>query len=419
MGTKTKNAPLRGLALWLGLVLLLSLSACGSPGGAGAGGLTEAVWRGNDSATFKPDGSGSEGEIEQAGKTAEGEEVFALMRLNLGTEFLASELAEARLFLKISGESKPSSLRIGPVMGYWGDSATSYEDVKALIDEKSAVTVEPRDEADGWVSVPLTDLLRTWLSGGLQNNGLALFGETAGEICSFISCIGATVQEEETPYLKVSGKACERPLTYGKFGFTEILRPDDMHSNGNCMSYALRDMNAILEGDLGVDMGEMERIYAQADENKGVDALAEYFARLAVDYVEAHKESLKISGFRRIDGFDSKIDPEAEYRIALRVGVDLPEGVVDFSDMHSWDFHYWLQLSDGRWSQKFPTGPSVIVPCTGPGISPGGFPWDSAYGRTPKTADYYTSQVVYFAVTKEGGEFTRHRGEMEDRPNAG
>jgi hypothetical protein len=176
------------------------------------------------------------------------------------------------------------------------------------------------------------------------------------------------------------------------------------------MSYALRDKNMILADDIGLDRVEMARIYTEASASGGVDALADYTAKAVVDYTEAHMTELGISSFRQIDGFDSNTDPATEYRIALRVGVELIDDKADFSDEHAFDYHFWVQLNDGRWAQKFPTGPSEIIPCTGPDISPGKYPWDSAYERTPKTADYYTSKTIYFSVTKDTDEFTSHRG---------
>jgi hypothetical protein len=127
------------------------------------------------------------------------------------------------------------------------------------------------------------------------------------------------------------------------------------------------------------------------------------------DYVEARKAGLQISGFRRIADFDSEIDAAREYRVAMRVGCKV-FGEVDLGGKGCFDYHFWAQLRDGRWAQKFPLDPSVIIPCTGPGISPGKYPWDSALQWYPKTQGYYTSKVVYFAVAKDTDAFTGHEG---------
>ena len=432
----TQKTLLRGGALVLGLILLASLAACHRRDKPASGNtqepaptlsvsddirktpsaLTVVSWKDCSDATFKEDGSDAAPNTALAGKTTDGRDIFTFMRFDIGVEFLENEVYDARLFLKVIGEDKPALLRLGLVTTFWDSLFTPYDEAKSFVDEDSVIAVAVNNESDGWISVPLTEYVRKWLCGGMQNNGIAIWGETAGETFTFVSIIGSDVSDDDTAYIKVSGTVGDRPLIYGEFGYTEIVTPDDMHSNGNCMSYALRDTNAILESDLGADINEMERIYTEAGAGKGLDALADYFARLAAEYVEAHKTGLEISNFRQLNSFDSEIDPVAEYRIALRVGVNLFGGEADFSDEHSWDFHYWVQLNDGRWAQKFPPVSSVIVPCTGPGIPPDRFPWDSANHRTNKTADYYQSKVVCFAVTKDTAVFTQHRGETEDRP---
>ena len=378
--------------------------------------LTAASWKDSDDATFREEDGEVAPNTALAGKTADGKDIFTFMRFGISTEFLENEVYDARLFLKVISESTPALLRLGLVTAFWSGFFTSYDEAVSLVDGSSVITADVKDETDGWISVPLTDYVRKWLGGGIQNNGIAISGEAVGETFAFASMIGINASDDDMAYIEVRGAVGDRLLTYGKFGYTEIVSPDDSHPNGNCMSYALRDTNSILESDLGVDKKEMERIYAEAGADKGLDALADYFTRLAAEYVEAHKDGLEISDFRKLDSFDSAIDPAAEYRIALRAGVNLFGDEVDFSDMHSWDFHYWAQLNDGRWAQKFPSASSVIVPCTGPGIPPDLYPWDSANQRTVKTADYYKSKVVYFAVTKNTDTFTRHRGETENRP---
>ena len=421
---KIQKTLLHSGALMLGFILLVSVTACRSQDQSSSGStqeppttsnLTVVSWKDSDDATFREEEKEVAPNTMLAGKTADGSDIFTFIRFDIGAEFLADEVSGARLFLKVISESKPTLLHLGLVTAFWGSYFTPYDEAKSLVDGSSVITVDVKNEADGWISVPLTDYVKKWLSGGLQNNGIAITCEAVGETFAFASIVGADANDDDTAYIEVSGVVGDRLLTYGKFGYTEIVCVDDAHSNGNCMSYALRDKNAILESDLGVDISEMERIYTEAGADKGLDALADYFARLATEYVEAHKAGLEISSFRQIDSFDSAIDPAAEYRIALRVGVNLFGDEVDFSDSHSWDFHYWSQLNDGRWAQKFPPSSSVIVPCTGPGISPGLFPWDSANQRTFKTADYYTSKIVYFAVTKDTAAFTQHRGETEDR----
>jgi hypothetical protein len=94
------------------------------------------------------------------------------------------------------------------------------------------------------------------------------------------------------------------------------------------------------------------------------------------------------------------------------VGCKVFEGeAVDLSGQGMFDYHFWAQLSDGRWAQKFPLDTSEIIPGAAPGVSPGKYPWNSALQWLPKFQGYYTSQVIFFAVTKYTDEVTRHRGE--------
>ena len=423
----TPKAMLRFGALALGFFLMAGAASCNvqekpASGNAQAppANLSVAIWKDGNDATFRGETKEVEPGTALAGKAADGSDVYTFVRADIGAEFLENEVYDARLFLKTIGGRKPASLRLGLASAFWDSYFTPYDEAKSLAGGNGFVTVDARDEADGWISVPVTDFVKKWLGGAIQNNGVAIAGEAVGETYAFASVAGADANGDDAAYIEARGAVGDRNLTYGKFGYTEITAAmqDDTrpNSNGNCMSYALRDTNSILESDLGVDIKEMERIYTEAGAGKGLDSLADYFARLAEGYVQAHKDGLEISSFRHIDGFESEIDPAAEYRIALRVGVDLFGDEVDFSDPHSWDFHYWAQLNDGRWAQKFPPSSSVIVPCTGPGIPPDRFPWDSANHRVAKTADYYKSKAVYFAVAKKTGAFTRHRGETEDRP---
>jgi hypothetical protein len=414
---------MRAAALLLVSALTLAVTACGAgqnndvdPSPAPVEPTVFENWKDNNSATFAADGSEAPSAAVWAGKTSEGDNIFTFMRAALGTTWFADEITDARLFLKVAAGVKPARLRLGLVTGWWDGSLITYAEAKALIDESSAVTVDVADESDGWISVPMMDFVKTWISGDIQNNGFAISGETPGEVYTFVSIVGADTSESGIAYIKASGAVGERSLAHGKFGYTEMPLPDEEDAGGNCIAYALRDINMIFGGDLGADKGEMERIYRGTGPAGGADALADYFTRLVMDYVETHKDGLKVSRFRQLDDHDSEIDPSAEYRIAMRLGLQAVEGdEPDFAEEDTWDYHFWVQLNDGRWAQKFPTGPSEIVPCTSADVSPGKFPWDSGYYRSFKAHDYYTSKTIYFAVTKDVPEFTRHRGEMEDR----
>jgi hypothetical protein len=343
------------------------------------------------------------------GQTAEGKDIFALLRVPLKSTWLADEVHSARLFLKLKEGVLPAALKIGLNKQLWSFALMSRVEARAAIDDQSLETIAVRAEANDWISVDVTSFVKSWLSGDVPNYGVALFGVSEGEESVFVSA--DWVEDGEYfpyPYLEVSGAAGNRARTFGKFGYTETPLPGaEVDQGGNCMSYALRDTNMILIDGLGADFDTMNLIY----EESGEDAVADYFAKLVADYVEAHKDSLQISSFRMIDGFDAEIDAAKEYRLALRVGCKVMEGEkADLDGNGNFDYHFWMQLNDGRWAQKFPLDTSEIIPCTGPGISPGNYPWDSAMQWNIKFQGYYTSKTIYFAATKDSDAFTRHLG---------
>ena len=345
--------------------------------------------------------------IFQVGKTASGADFYALEHFDISADFLAGEVSEARLFLKLTSDIAPKQLKITPLTGAWDGYFSTRKEVDALIDVGASVNLDVKAATNGWISVPITDIARTWLDGGLQNNGFAICGVTEGETYSLTSTYG----ESDTPYIAVTGAVGDRPLNYGKFGYTKTPLPNALDMGGNCMSYALRDTNMIL----GSDMGGAPDALANAYISGGADAIADYLVPLVLEYVDANKEGLQISKIRQIDSYDSEIDPKSEYRIAMRVGTDKYAEIPDFTREGAYDYHFWLQLNDGRWAQKYPTGDSLIVPCTAHDIDPGKYPWSAGYNWSEKNRDYETSKTIYFAVTKDTDEITRHRGETEDR----
>jgi hypothetical protein len=341
-------------------------------------------------------------EVIRVGKNAGGKASFALIRLPLKATWYAQEITGARLFLKIAEGSAPAKLQLGAAPQLWDTANTTRVDIQAMMKTQPLTELEVKQEPDGWVSLAVTDLVKSWLSGETPNYGLAMFGDE--RVCSFVSDGGSDV--DAFPYLLVSGAVGERADNYGKFSYTETPLPGAAYDEGgNCMSYALRDTNMILIDALNADFDMMNKIY----EASGEDAVAEYFAGLVMDYVKANKAGLQISNFRRIGGFNAVIDPKSEYRIALRVGCKVFDNQVHLEEDDMFDYHFWAQLSDGRWAQKFPQDPSEIIPCSAPGLSPGKYPWDCALMWYGKTQGYYTSEVIYFAVTKDTNAFTLHR----------
>jgi hypothetical protein len=395
--------------------LTLCTAACAKPenGSSPAGGAITEKWLSlNNTCTawfgeeYPEDSVGVsiDTEVIRVGKNAGGKASFALIRLPLEATWYAKEITGARLFLKIAEGSAPAKLQVGALPQLWDTANTTRAAVQAMMKAQPLTEIEVKQEPDGWISLAVTELVKSWLSGETPNYGLAIFGEES--VCSFVSGGGGDSTADAFPYLLVSGAAGKRSDHYGKFSYTETPLPGAASDEGgNCMSYALRDTNMILIDVLNADFGIMNKIY----EESGEDAVAEYFADLVMDYVEANKAGLQVSKFRRIDGFNASIDPQTEYRIALRVGCKVFDDQVDLEERGMFDYHFWAQLSDGHWAQKFPLDPSEIIPCSAPDLSPGKYPWNAAIMWYGKTQDYYTSKVIYFAVTKDTDEFTLHR----------
>ncbi|GHV41621.1 hypothetical protein FACS189490_08880 [Clostridia bacterium] len=418
-----KNLAQRVLPLIIAAVMMFAATACGKNGNPQTPAptptdtqieTTTERWIGDTDATYSGELSEDEAavnfpeQIIQVGKTADGKDIFAFEHFNIAPTFLADEISEARLFIKLTNGSTPKQLKIATINAAWDSFFDSRKTVESMINAGTGIVADVAVTADGWVSLPVTDIVKTWLSGGLQNNGLAIYGVTAGETYSFASIYG---DEKDMPYIAVTGAVGERPLTYGRFGYTKTPLPNAEDMGGNCMSYALRDTNMIMGDDMAFDIPVIEAAYKSG----GVDAIADYVAERVITYVEAHEDGLVISKFRQIDSYDSEIDPKTEYRIAMRVGTDKYSDDPDFNGDRAFDYHFWLQLNDGRWAQKFPTGDSLITPCTAGNIDPGKYPWSAGYNWTGKSRDYYTSKTIYFAVTKDTDEITRHRGEVRDR----
>jgi hypothetical protein len=186
---------------------------------------------------------------------------------------------------------------------------------------------------------------------------------------------------------------------FGKFGF-------EPQEDGNCMSYALRDLDAIAYGDLIDDT----RAFQAAYDAGGADAALQYAKRQAMAYVERHKAALLIESFREIDGFQAAIDADAEYRIAMRAGFrdrDARPGIQVDTDF---DYHFMLQVSDGSWAEKMPGEPSRLAPGSNHALDPGRHPWTQGYvwGHL-KRNDYYAGDTAYFAVKKASAAFTEHK----------
>ncbi|MCL1964165.1 MAG: S-layer homology domain-containing protein [Firmicutes bacterium] len=371
----------------------------------GAETLRTTAWTGAVTAFYSDDapegygGMGIDTKTIRVGKTAGGGDIFSFVRVPLGVDFFADEITEAKLFLYAAEGAPPKELRIGTVSGRWTLYISTCAEAKALADNNGLTVTALQPEDDGWVSVSVTEIVQAWTRADTQNFGFALFplaGEAQGVFADMYHSDG------NAPYLKVSGRVGKRPSGYGKFGFTRVPeegRLDDT-VNANCLAYAVRDSVPVHLDDLGGSYRDVNRVFLES----GEDGVVEYIGGLFEKYVEEHKAGLRVSKLRRIDGFNASIDPAKEYRIALRLGCYAKEDEPLSEDARNFDFHFWAQLADGRWSQKYAGNYSEIIPATGPGVSPGKYYWEMA-----KYGYLYRSKVIYYAVTKDTDEMTVHR----------
>jgi len=398
------------LTITLCAALLCGFAACGAPKPGKLEKVTLVAENNTAGAWFSEeqpeDGTSMDNDpaLLRVAKAPDGKETFSLLRLPLSGDIWADEVNSARLYLYAQQSSGASSLQVYEVGEIWTQLTTLAEARAAMGQQMPGAW---QAEEGGWVSVDVTALVKDWLGGARPNYGLALREGSAGAETVFAS--GSGEDPQTTPKLELTLERKDHARGYGAFGYVQQPPEGAESDEGNCMSYALRDTDMILIDDLGADFDEMNRLYAKY----GEDAVLKYFSGLVTEYVQAHKEALGISGFRPV-GETDPIDPAKEYRIATRVGCKVFNDEIDLGGKGNFDYHFWAQLDDGRWAQKFPHDPSEIIPGTGPGVPIAAWPWDAAlqWGNW-KFTSYYDSKAVCFAVTKDTEAFTAHRGGVQ------
>ncbi|MDR2296227.1 MAG: DNRLRE domain-containing protein, partial [Clostridiales Family XIII bacterium] len=256
-----------------------------------------------------------------------------------------------------------------------------------------------KDEGD-WYGVDVTDIVREWLAGDSPNYGFALAGTETGEVTSFWSAYGD--DEANYPRLSVRYYGSAPAEKYGKYGYAE--QPEEA---GNCLSYALRDTDAIYADALfdTADADEFEKLYVA-----GLGGAMAYFEDTLFNYIETHKEALGIESWRRLSGFDDAIDPEREYMIAMKIA-SRPGDSDAAADATAAgiDYHFRVRLDDGRWAEKVPHTVSRVTPGSNAAFDTGKYPWDAVFQwGYPKWTDHYDSPALYFAITKNTDTFTAH-----------
>jgi hypothetical protein len=216
------------ILIFLSAILILSVSACST-----AANITTEKWELSAFNTFleeNPPEDGGTNDILQTGKTAEGKYVFAVIRMELGAQWLVNEISSAKLFLKPEGTNSPKTLTVTKITGGWDVFFTPRSEIEKLFSTERR-TCDVTTEEEGWISISITDEIKAWIGGSFQNNGIAL--ETRADDPALYTY---SYDEGSSPYLLVSGAVGTRSTTYGKFGYKEMETVDDAEIVGNCLS---------------------------------------------------------------------------------------------------------------------------------------------------------------------------------------
>ncbi|MDR3296607.1 MAG: DNRLRE domain-containing protein [Clostridiales Family XIII bacterium] len=340
-------------------------------------------------------GSAESMEFAEIGKDADGLRSEALFRFPLPAGIPGEAIRDAYVYLRYKEGDAPE-LRAAEVTGSWYTVSSTWKDTAAHI---SAENTSPasEDAGGGWYRIDVTDLAKCWLRGENDNNGIAVQETRDGKQAVFYSAFAA--EAAYCPKLVISFTPEPDGERFGKYAYAP-------QTEGNCMSYALRDRDMILYDDL-FDTQAFQAVYDAG----GTDGALAYVKKEVLNYVNLHKDGLKIERIRELTGPDAAIDPETEYRIALRIGFRDRSLLAGIQVDEDFDYHFHAQLADGSWAEKTPQEASRRVPGSNPDTDPGKYPWHQGYmWGYEKWNGYYTSDVAYFAVTKPAEAFTNHRG---------
>lgn len=324
------------------------------------------------------------------------DEETALVRVPLEAGITAKEVDSAYLRLKITEGENPK-IQARQILNVWDRLQVSSSNITLSEDPTEVGSID--EENKDWYVIDVTSYVKSWLAGDVSNYGIAL-EETEGNTSKFYSPFGEDTTSK--PELVISyAKALE-----GKSSPYTYMEQED----GNCLSFALRDTNSILDVDLNLSSAKLQTAFNEG----GMDNTLDYVKNAILEYVDTNAESLKVKSFRELSSFSDEINPETEYRIAFRIALYTEEGLEELTDAvkNPFDFHLQVQLEDGSWAEKFGPTTSRIVPGSNRDLDPSLFNWDaSSFWGAERWTEYYNSNVVFFAVEKSDlTEFTQHIG---------
>lgn len=326
---------------------------------------------------------------------------MALVWLPLPSAVEAAQVDSVRLLVQVA-QGDGATLRAQAVGTGWVMNGTVWDDVAGTLSGgavQAAVAEDAKLAAAGWWALDITAYAKAWLSGGMDSNGVALLAAD-GQAVKIYTPFGEDAGR--SPMLSITYAPREDAQVYGRFGFAP-------QEEGNCLAYALRDTDGIY---LDAIVGDMEAFQQVYDEGGEAEAL-QYFWQAVQAYIAGHQQALAIESITPLDAWNSPVDTEKAYRVGLRIGFREYNGVEGIQVDGDFDFHLRVQLADGSWAEKTPGDPARVTPGSNASFDPGLYPWDqSFFWGYEKWADYYDSDVVYFAVVKQGDGFTQHLGEQ-------
>lgn len=318
------------------------------------------------------------------------ESTSVLIRIPLPTAIQSSSIVSSELRLK-KIDGGVFQIRVSAITSPWDRLSVNWETIKDYLVSSKTVN-EILDSNGDWYTIDITEITKMWMNGEVGQFGLLLeaVGDDVGAV--FYSTYD-TEHINSIPEIRMTYIENEEKESFGSFTYEAI-------DQGNCLSYALRDKDAIQGSDLGLDYDKIEFLYNE----QGLNAVVDYVKGLTVSYAMKHSEALKISQFHEIEDFSEDIDSATTYRVAMRVGVSsASDGSFEF------DYHWQVQNTNGSWSEKFSYGLPRFVPGSNGGLDPSLYPWDqNEYWGTQKWMSFYNSDVTYFKVEKLS-EFTSHR----------
>lgn len=193
---------------------------------------------------------------------------------------------------------------------------------------------------------------------------------------------------EQSPYFTVDVEGITLSSDYGDAPiYSDVLTTDP-----NCFGYSLRINNTL---NITTSAGDIDF--------SNINVTNDYYYKVIVPAVLYTINNQQFVSGRILPNLNAQVSVN-EYRIALRVG-NVEETTKTFYTFPSGygpvikneDFHFMMQLSDGKWGHKVGNLPSEYL---GNVVNPSSVDWDAPYPYI--SGDYfpnhYNSPTVYFAV---------------------